>query len=178
VVYLFDRSLRGSTLCPWTNESLVTWKLKADFSGFVTMRRTSKGLFLWLLDYGPVVSVVCEALCWTWIPKSTLNSSRLLIPPPFSPSGDISQHGGSRDAVHRRAPHPGPGHGGGRRAENPHPVLAWHPEGQRSPSEESHQGGRVHEPSAKALVFEWNLSFVITLLPPPPPNTQWSQTRV
>ncbi|KAI4832368.1 hypothetical protein KUCAC02_015337 [Chaenocephalus aceratus] len=46
---------------------------------------------------------------------------------------------GARDAVHRRAPHPGPRHGG-RRAETPHPLLARHPERQRSPFEEGNQG--------------------------------------
>lgn len=55
-------------------------------------------------------------------------------------SGGFPKHRGSCDAVHRGAAHPGPRHGGGRRTENAHPLLARHPERQCTASEESYQG--------------------------------------
>lgn len=70
-----------------------------------------------------------------------LTKTTFLLP---SPSGCIPQYRGSCDAVHRRAPHPGPRYGGGRRAENSHSLLAWYPEGQCSAFEESHKGEQTH----------------------------------
>lgn len=87
-------------------------------------------------------------ICTNWNPCACLASS-----------GHVPQHRGSCDAVHRRAAHPGPGNGGGRRAENSDTFLARHPERQCSPSEKGHQGRRAA--AAAGLVFEWNLSLHI-----------------